>query len=372
MKTITVEESIKICLDKNLTFAAYRLPNESDTEIVIQAGNKIKIFETLSDFNKLKGFLVVPFALGGNSPSFLIKPDLYITKSFSKAEMEKLYSLQQQPILSDSTHTPEEVSHDEYIAQLALIINKVHQGIFEKVVPSRTKIIRGSFVSDMTEIFSKLCHSNPNDFVYIFNAGPHLWIGATPEPLLKSQNGTMHTVSLAGTRALTERNLNIGAWNSKERLEQEYVTRYINKVLSKFNLKNIVQEGPYTKKSGNLVHLRTDFSFSSKEIKNNLGVFLNELHPTPAVCGMPRKDSLELLKNIEKHQREYYSGFLGPVGLKDTLSLFVNLRCMKVLEESLALFVGGGITADSIPEDEWLETEIKAETLLSVIQQIKT
>jgi isochorismate synthase len=44
---------------------------------------------------------------------------------------------------------------------------------------------------------------------------------------------------------------------------------------------------------------------------------------------------------------------------------------MKVLENQLSLYVGGGITADSVPEDEWEETEIKAETLLSVLNQIK-
>lgn len=86
---------------------------------------------------------------------------------------------------------------------------------------------------------------------------------------------------------------------------------------------------------------------------------------------MPRKESLLLISELELHQREYYSGFLGPVGLKNRLSFFVNLRCMKVLEDKLALFIGGGITADSVPEEEWLETEIKAETLLSVIRQLK-
>lgn len=180
----------------------------------------------------------------------------------------------------------------------------------------------------------------------------------------------MQTVSLAGTRPYNEKNSNIGAWNSKERLEQEYVTRYIAGVLAHFNVKDVDLQGPYTKKAGNLLHLRTDFTFRSEEIIEKLGLFLNRLHPTPAVCGMPLHESLELLQGLEKHDREYYAGFLGPVGLNDRLSLFVNLRCMKVLTETLALFVGGGITADSVPEDEWLETEMKAETLLSVIQTI--
>jgi isochorismate synthase len=86
---------------------------------------------------------------------------------------------------------------------------------------------------------------------------------------------------------------------------------------------------------------------------------------------MPRKESLKLIRMLEKHNREYYAGFLGPVGINNQLTLFVNLRCMKVLADRLALFVGGGITADSVPEEEWMETEIKAETLLTVIRQIE-
>jgi isochorismate synthase len=188
--------------------------------------------------------------------------------------------------------------------------------------------------------------------------------------LLLAMNGTMQTVSLAGTRSFSEANANIGAWNSKERLEQEYVTRYISRVIAHFNLTDVDLEGPYTKKAGNLLHLCTGFSFSSQNLKGRLGEFLNDLHPTPAVCGMPCKPSLELLMDFERHEREYYAGYLGPIGLDDRLSLFVNLRCMKVLQDRLALFIGGGITADSIPEEEWLETEIKADTLLSIIHQL--
>jgi isochorismate synthase len=85
---------------------------------------------------------------------------------------------------------------------------------------------------------------------------------------------------------------------------------------------------------------------------------------------MPYRLSLDLLMKLEKHHREYYAGYLGPIGIDGKTDLFVNLRCMKVLPKHLALFIGGGITADSIPEEEWQETEIKADTLLSVIRQL--
>uniref|UniRef100_UPI003217D5CB chorismate-binding protein n=1 Tax=uncultured Draconibacterium sp. TaxID=1573823 RepID=UPI003217D5CB len=367
----TVSEGISICLEKNLIFAAYRLPNQKNPEIVIQkSAEKIRIRETDNYYN-LKGFLVAPFSDTEKYPSFIISPDIYASEHLSGEQFGELEKLETVPIQSDETHIPKAVCHADYLNQIENIIGHIEQGTFEKVVLSRVKLIQGNYVNRLAQIFDELTVAYPNAFVFLFNAGPHLWIGATPEPLLKAQNGTMHTVSLAGTRAYSEQNLNIGAWNSKERLEQEYVTRYISKVLSKFNLADVVLEGPYTKRAGNLVHLRTDFSFRSEELKNCLGKFLKELQPTPAVCGMPRTQSLELIKELEKHDRAYYAGFIGPLGLNNRLSIFVNIRCMKVLQSRLALYVGGGITADSVPEDEWLETELKAETLISVLRKVE-
>jgi isochorismate synthase len=369
---ISIIEAIDVCLSKNLNFAAYRLPNREHSELVVQnTSEKIPVSRSDSYFD-LKGFLVSPFSDSEQNPTFIIRPDIYAVDGLTSDQVKALEALETVPIQSDESHIPDEMSQDEYQEQIRCILSNIEEGYFEKVVLSRVINIEGDYVPFLSRIFSRLTANYPNAFVYIFNAGPHLWVGATPEPLLNAQNGKMFTVSLAGTRPYNSSNENIGAWNSKERLEQEYVTRYISKVLSKFNLVNVDLEGPYTKKAGNLIHLRTDFSFRSAELKDCLGEFLRKLHPTPAVCGMPLNESQKLLHGLEKHNREYYAGFLGPVGLNDRLSLFVNLRCMKVLQNTLALFVGGGITADSVPEDEWQETNIKAETLLAVIKNIKT
>ena len=68
--------------------------------------------------------------------------------------------------------------------------------------------------------------------------------------------------------------------------------------------------------------------------------------------------------------RELYCGYLGLMD-NDNTEIFVNLRCAKIYHNKLSLYVGGGITAESNPEDEFHETEIKAETLLSVIKNIE-
>ena len=87
---------------------------------------------------------------------------------------------------------------------------------------------------------------------------------------------------------------------------------------------------------------------------------LEKINPTPAVCGIPMQKAKQLIAALENHNRELYTGFIGPMGINNHHSLFVNLRNMKICNSHLALFLGGGIMRDSIPINEWDETENKA------------
>jgi len=145
---------------------------------------------------------------------------------------------------------------------------------------------------------------------------------------------------------------------------------FIENILKSFNINYLQKKGPYTKKAGNLIHLRTDFTLDFHQINGNLGELVQELHPTSAVCGYPKKESMEFILTLEKHNRRFYSGFLGPINMDERVLLFVNLRCMQVMDDRLILHIGAGITSDSVPEDEWAETEIKADTLLSIIHKV--
>src|SRR5690606_16197073 len=120
----------------------------------------------------------------------------------------------------------------------------------------------------------------------------------------------------------------------------------------------------------------------------NLKNLIAALHPTPAVCGLPKIEAREFILKNENYDREFYTGFLGEINMPQEVrrssnrrnqenqayssivpktSLFVNLRCMKLTEDSVEIFVGGGITKESIPEAEWEETQNKAGTMKAVL-----
>lgn len=361
-------EALQLCIDKNLVFAAYRLPHSDAIRLVVQKNHVPEKVEITSELLARKGFIVSPFIETENNHSYFISPDLnYISTDF--IDFDELSGLN--PIDKiDAPFTNGSISKKEFILQVEEIKSAIKNGVFEKAVISRIKVVERNYRSKLTEIFQLLSSSYTNAFVYLFNLSGQMWMGATPEPLICSHKNDLETVSLAGTRELNAENLNLHNWSPKERVEQELVTRFIETTLAKFDIQEYQQNGPYTKKAGNLVHLRTDFTLDFKKVNGQLGNLIKELHPTSAVCGMPKKEAMDFIVQLEKHNRNYYSGFLGPINLDERVLLYVNLRCMQVLCDRLVLHIGAGITCDSVSEDEWSETEIKADTLLSIIHKI--
>ena len=190
------------------------------------------------------------------------------------------------------------------------------------------------------------------------------WLGGTPEIILSGEKGKWHTVALAGTQPLPNGELPI-EWDDKNREEQEYVAFYIRKQLQALGIKP-TETPPIPVRAGELSHLRSDFSFPLPDNKK-LGELLKRLHPTPAVCGLPKEETYRFIRENEGYDRSYYSGFIGWLAPEGKSDLYVNLRCMNILPGSFVLYAGGGILASSEIESEWLETEAKMQTMKRLI-----
>ncbi len=128
--------------------------------------------------------------------------------------------------------------------------------------------------------------------------------------------------------------------------------------------------GPDTAIAGNLYHILTTFKIHKDSISGLEGKIIAGLHPTPAVCGLPKGDAYNLLAKAEQHERRFYSGFLGPWNIEGQSQLFVNLRCAELGKDSMNIYVGGGLTDQSKPKAEWHETIYKSRTLLSVVENL--
>jgi len=251
---------------------------------------------------------------------------------------------------------------------VAKSVTAILEGYFEKLVLSRKEAVAIG-ESSIIEIYQKLLVAYPMAFRYCFyHPESGLWMGATPEQLLKVENKTLHTVALAGTQLYKEGEHAV--WENKEKKEQQFVTDYIIESLKEYAT-DIRRTEPYTFRAGNIVHIKTDITAEIINT-NSLKGIIQTLHPTPAVCGLPKQEAKTFLLENEGYIREYYAGFLGEINIdyatgQPKTDLFVNLRCMKVIDETAHLYIGCGITKDSNPEKEFLETVNKSMTMRRVL-----
>jgi len=209
-------------------------------------------------------------------------------------------------------------------------------------------------------VFNLLNEKFPDAAVFAFTDEQDAqWVGATPELLFRKRGDSYTTISLAGTRksGATE------DWGAKEIQEQNLVTEFIQHELELLGAERILCGEVQTRNAGSIEHLCNEITFDfSGDWKN----VMKALHPTPAVCGMPRNEAKEIIQQIEQHDREYYTGLIG-IEQGENVDLYVILRCLKIEESKLHVFVGAGITKDSVPELEARETRWKAQSLTDVI-----
>ena len=232
----------------------------------------------------------------------------------------------------------------------------------KKVVLSRR--IRLPVQRENVSVFFRMLHRYENACCYWW-FHPHTghWMGATPELLLATDEDHVELMSLAGTQSAEANKKPV--WTMKEYEEQEIVTRYIRTILEQQGGKVMVK-GPNSVKAGDLWHLctklRTGFSGEPEPL-------IKALHPTPAVCGYPVEGARQALEKFEGYDREYYTGYFGLVSSDPAQNtvIYVNLRCLKWEESQITLYVGGGITQASDPEQEWEETENKSRTMMDIL-----
>lgn len=259
----------------------------------------------------------------------------------------------QLPISVENTSTE---TKEKYLDKISKAIQIIKENQLSKIVIARKKPIEYSGL-DFGKTFSNLCESYPTAFVYAFCHNGIAWMGAFSEALgiYDKKNKTFRTMSLAGTLPVDEN------WTTKEIEEQLPVTEYISTILKKYST-SVLQSETYDHISGNIKHLRTDFEINLE--KEKVESLLKELHPTPAVCGIPKEECKKWIKELEDFDREYYAGY-NQIETEDFLYAFVNLRCGKFFKNRVDIFVGGGITQDSNPENEWRETELKSHAIIN-------
>ncbi len=356
---------IELLLNKRFPFAVYQYPGTDEVCVVAQCGMQNHVFD-VKEVTDQSGFVIFPFDSAKTNEGFFINKELY---ACGNDEFDKLLNdLKRMP----PNDKPQEVrpvpetEKSDYMRAAEYAVQKLKSGELDKVVLSRVKEKEVDAGFKVGDFYQRLTKKYPKAFVYLFSIpGTGTWIGASPETLLnRMPDGEMVIMALAGT-AKSEAGEPV-EWGQKEIEEQRYVSDYIKLRLSELGISSFVEEPTQTVTAGNMAHIRTIFRIPAGEA-DEVAELIKRLHPTPAVCGLPKADAYRFIEQVEQHDRRFYTGYLGPWQLNGRSTLFVNLRCAEITKNKINLFVGGGLTAASNPEKEWQETELKATTLLSVI-----
>jgi isochorismate synthase len=381
-------------LDSGGSFAVWRKPKSQTLEFLLdESDTPERVNLNLEELPA--GFIVHPFADQEDKKAFFIKSSYYFSfqldqdldaedlpewvKSYAAQPGEsvksRVKSLIRKRAESFYPKAGESDQKEHFIRLVQQGLEAIESGVLEKVVPSRTKQIAVAKDFDLGKTFLAMLAGYPNSFVNFFHI-PQVgtWIGASPEVLIETKGDQFFTMALAGTQPASGENpLKSAAWTQKEIEEQALVCRYIVDCFKKIRLREYEEHGPKTVMAGSLLHLRTDFRVDMKATGfPQLGsVMLDLLHPTSAVCGMPRKEAHDFLQANEDFDRSFFAGFIGPVNIQEETSIYVNLRTASLNGEHAILYAGAGVTEDSDPEKEWEETELKCQIIGKFIQKPK-
>ncbi len=343
-------EKLEKAYQENLPFVAFKTPLN---KIITAYFQKDATLHTVSDFTE-KGFVFAPFE--DKEEMVLLIPD-------EKIESE---IIEDNTVLDPFFEEEREsfTTKERHVKLVKKTVSEIENTGISKIVVARTKTItRDDF--DFIEVFKKLLVSYPSANVYVwYHPKVGMWLGATPEKLLEVSGTVFNTMSLAGTQKFNGTTEVV--WGEKELEEQQMVTDSILSNLKPF-VEKIEASKVETVKAGALLHLCTHIKGTIAE-EQGLKSLVTALHPTPAVCGLPKKEAKKFILANESFDRRYYTGFLGELNMGDKTRLYVNLRCMEVVsKENVKLYIGGGITQKSIPEKEWSETVSKSKTMERVL-----
>ena len=362
-------------LVNQLPFVAYRKPNETSVSAILQKNNALNYCQ---DFTN-SGFVFSPFE---NIENAIIFP----------LNESEIIEFKDEIILDETEHSQpnfnlenREEAKQFHINLVENAVNAIKNESFKKVVVSRVE--QSPFNSSETILlFKRLLNNYKTAMVYCwYHPKVGLWLGATPETLLKIEGNRLQTMSLAGTQPYV--NTTDVTWQNKEIEEQQFVTDFIVDSLKPL-INTVSTTKRQTIKAGQLLHLQTKISAVFDKANFNFKNVLKALHPTPAVCGLPKATAKDFILKNENYNREFYTGFLGELNFTQTKSrntnrknvennayqsiktvtnLFVNLRCLQIKNNQALIYVGGGITKDSNPEKEWEETVAKSLTTKSLL-----
>lgn len=265
-----------------------------------------------------------------------------------------------------------EIEKERYREAVQNTTLKIQQGEAEKVVIARAVNLKFQEPVSSVAAIHHIANEQQESYHFGLQKDGQLFFGATPERLIEISGGRAYSACVAGSikrgktaeedREMGEELLN----DPKNREEHQYVVDMITTVFDAFCTDFSIAQEPKLMKIRDIQHLYTPVEAVVKDEKN-IFEFVESLHPTPALGGVPTNKSMEIISEEEQMDRGYYAGPIGWTDTEGNGEFAVAIRSALLEEDQAYLYAGGGIVADSEVEKEYEETWIKFRPVLRAL-----
>ena len=254
--------------------------------------------------------------------------------------------------------------HETWSRQVEDIRRKIQDGSFEKVVAARHCVVELETGAGSLDVLKRLEARFPGCTRFALWQGDAAFLGATPELLVSRRGLSVLSEALAGSTEHGDGARMMAS--SKEREEHQLVVQAILKALEPFcdSLRSAPE--PSVRELPNVLHMQTPIEGRLRDSTHILSL-VQALHPTPAVGGVPTNEAIQWIVEHEALARGWYS---APVGWTDAAGdgeFVVALRSGLLRDGKAWVYAGAGIMADSDPDAEYAETELKMQALLGAL-----
>jgi len=245
--------------------------------------------------------------------------------------------------------------------------------IFQAVLSRRMECEVGT---DPFPIYTALREINPSPYMYFLDFGDEQVVGASPEMLVRVEKRRVTTVPIAGTRprgldkSEDKRLAQELLLDKKERAEHTMLVDLARNDIGrvcKFGSVEVAEFMGIEKFS----HVQHMVSTVHGTLMDHLDCYdaLKSCFPAGTVSGAPKIRAMQIIGETEPDARGLYAGAVGYIGFDRNLEFAIAIRTVSVKNGRAGIQVGAGIVADSVPENEWTETENKAAAMMRAIER---
>jgi len=272
------------------------------------------------------------------------------------------------------TEPTRNVSKDEFEKMVERAKEYIYDGDIYQVVLS--KRFNFNIKGNLVKVYEKLREVNPSPYMYFLKMGDRSVIGSSPEMLVRVNTDVVETFPIAGTRPISEdkkKNLELREemlHDEKELAEHtmlvDLARNDIGRVCSWGTVK--VDELMTAKEFSHVQHI---VSHVAGQLQKNYDCFdaFRAVFPAGTVSGAPKVRAMEIIDELEPDARGPYAGALGYFSFNGNCDFAITIRSMFVSSNKAYVQSGAGIVADSIPANEWTETEHKANALIEALRR---